>query len=360
MLSQKEPTPPNYTLDDFAKYPFLPECFKYLKKQDLPLRLILLDNEYRHLINESYRRIDAAGYGEKYYRGISHITIIDKKIYPTDVLTYVLSLIILKATNLNILQKKFSLNEARSIERLLEYDVNKDINRKNLVLFIASDLFSTDIIQQSNTKYAIKIISYVRAVKELHELEWRMVNRRVSNGFVILTKHEVIRLLRSKIAAYIRRMIQNTHVPHDHVNSDDIDDHEKQTFQSTVLKLQKTHAEKSNFAKKGSKKIEDYPPCIKHAISTLERGDNLSHAGRFLLASYLLNIGLTIQDIIPFFKNAPDFNERVTTYQINNIKNREYNCPSCNKVKTQNLCFATLDCDNIVNPAQFQKGRGYK
>ncbi|TAK27881.1 MAG: DNA primase, partial [Nitrosarchaeum sp.] len=34
-----------------------------------------------------------------------------------------------------------------------------------------------------------------------------------------------------------------------------------------------------------------------------------------------------------------------------------YSCPSCEKLKTQNLCFAIPECDNIINPLQFGKKR---
>lgn len=59
----------------------------------------------------------------------------------------------------------------------------------------------------------------------------------------------------------------------------------------------------------------EYPPCVKHAIDMLEKGENLPHSGRFMLATFLLSKGQSIQQIAPLFKNAPDYNERVTLYQ---------------------------------------------
>jgi DNA primase large subunit len=102
----------------------------------------------------------------------------------------------------------------------------------------------------------------------------------------------------------------------------------------------------------------EYPPCIKHAIDILEKGENLPHSGRFMLATFLLSKGQSVQQIAPLFKNAPDYNERVTLYQLNHLSGTsgsgtQYSCPSCEKLKTQSLCFATSDCDNIINPLQF-------
>lgn len=102
----------------------------------------------------------------------------------------------------------------------------------------------------------------------------------------------------------------------------------------------------------------EYPPCIKHAIEILEKGENLPHSGRFMLATFLLSKGQSVKQIAPIFKNAPDYNERVTLYQLNHLagtsgSGTQYSCPSCEKLKTQSLCFAVPECDNIINPLQF-------
>jgi len=104
----------------------------------------------------------------------------------------------------------------------------------------------------------------------------------------------------------------------------------------------------------------EYPPCVKHAIEVLENGENLSHSGRFLLGTYLLGVGQTVEQIAPLFKNAPDYNEKITMYQLNHLKGSsgsgtEYKCPSCERVKSKDLCYVTSDCDGIINPIQFKK-----
>jgi len=106
-----------------------------------------------------------------------------------------------------------------------------------------------------------------------------------------------------------------------------------------------------------------YPPCIEQAIEVLNKGENLSHSGRFMLATFLLGRGQTIEEIAPLFKNAPDWNEKVTRYQIKQLSGEtggsktKYVSPSCEKIKSNNLCYITPDCDNIINPMQFGKKR---
>jgi len=82
-----------------------------------------------------------------------------------------------------------------------------------------------------------------------------------------------------------------------------------------------------------------------------------------MLATFLLGRGQTIDEIAPLFKNAPDYNEKVTRYQIKQVSGEtggsktKYACPSCEKIKSNNLCYITPDCDNIINPMQFGRKR---
>jgi DNA primase large subunit len=110
-------------------------------------------------------------------------------------------------------------------------------------------------------------------------------------------------------------------------------------------------------------KTTDYAPCIKHALELMSRGENLPHSARIMLATYMLAIGKSIDEIVILFHNAPDYNEKVTRYQVEHLagirgSHTKYSVPSCQKLRSENLCFATEKCDGIVNPIQF--GRKFK
>ena len=164
---------------------------------------------------------------------------------------------------------------------------------------------------------------------------------------VFLTPHESARLIRKELGVYIGAKIRAANTPS-----------MSKGFEDKVNKL-------SALTKKFAVNIvvsTEHPPCIKHAIEALNNGENLSHSGRFMLATFLLGRGQTIDDIAPLFKNAPDYDEKVTRYQIKQVagetgSNIKYSCPSCEKIKSNDLCYATPDCDNIINPMQFGKKR---
>ena len=81
-----------------------------------------------------------------------------------------------------------------------------------------------------------------------------------------------------------------------------------------------------------------------------------------MLATFLLGRGQAIDEIALLFKNAPDYNEKVTRYQIKQLAGEsgnktKYVCPSCEKIKSNDLCYIIPDCNNIINPMQFGKKR---
>ena len=264
-----------------------------------------------------------------------------------EVFSFLIAVILLKLTGMHTLIRRFSLAEARRSERFLEKDLSnhKDKTKEHLALQILHDLFSITI-QKQDDDFIIPISNYLKHSINFHEREWKLINRKVNSGHVYLTSHETVRLVRKEIDLYISSKINSANTPT-----------MIEGFQEYVDKLR-------ILAKKFEVKVvesSEYPPCIKHAIEVLEKGENLSHSGRFMLATFLLARGQQVEQIAPLFKNAPDYNEKVTLYQLNHLSGKnsttEYKCPSCEKLKSQDLCFAIPECDNIINPIQFGRKR---
>jgi DNA primase large subunit len=82
---------------------------------------------------------------------------------------------------------------------------------------------------------------------------------------------------------------------------------------------------------------------------TLERGDNLSHAGRFCIATFLHRAGASFETIVDAFRGAPDFDESVTRYQVEHITlhdgGRGYEPPECDTLRSHGLCAREGDPD---------------
>jgi DNA primase large subunit len=327
--------------DEMAKYPFLAESGQYLKDKGFSLEQFGKDPDLKPILDKALNRIEIATTGKIYRSEVANLEELDLEVF-----SFLLAVILLKLSGVNTLIRRFSLSEARRAEKYLERDLAdlSDKTKEDLATRIIKELFSIKVEKQDNF-FVIPVSDYLKHSVNFHEREWKLINRRVDKGKVILTPHETVRLIRKELDNYISSKIRSAGTP------------------SMIETLKKPVERLVSLSKKFSVPTvtsTEYPPCIKHAIDVLDRGENLPHSGRFLLATYLLGVGQTVEKIAPLFKNAPDYNERITMYQLNHLKGNsgsgtEYKCPSCERVKSKDLCYATSDCDGIINPLQFKK-----
>ena len=334
--------------DELAKYPFLADAGQYLKEQGFTLDQFG-KKELRPIVQKAYDRIYAAceGRHQSYKSEIIDNQVSNTGTLPREVFSFLLSIVLLKLTGIPTLARRFALSEAMRAENFLERDLKNISNNVNdLPMKIIEDLFSIKV-QKNNDFFMISISDYIKHSIFFHEREWKLVNRHVENGFVFLTPHQTVRLVRKELGNHITSKILTGKKPSMIPGFEEF--------------VQKLISYSSKFSTSNVDSGE-YPPCIKHAIEILEKGENLPHSGRFMLATFLLSKGQSVEQISPLFKNAPDYNERVTLYQLNHLagtsgSGTQYSCPSCEKLKTQNLCFAIPECENIINPSQFGKKR---
>ncbi|WP_371504382.1 DNA primase [Nitrosopumilus adriaticus] len=334
--------------DEIAKYPFLADAGQYLKDQGFSLEQFGTDPDLKQLIQKAYDRILVAADGKIYKSDLIGDHVSKEAALPREVFSFLLAIVLLKLCGMHTLIKRFALAEARRAEKYLERDLSNisDESKKELAIRVIDDLFSVQIEKQDDY-FVIPASDYLKHSINFHEREWKLINRHVENGLVFLTPHETVRLIRKELGTYINSKIINAKTPTMIPG-----------FEDSVNKLSMLSKKFATF----TVTTGEYPPCIKHAIDVLEKGENLPHSGRFMLATFLLSKGQTVQQIAPLFKNAPDYNPRVTLYQLNHLagtsgSGTQYSCPSCEKLKTQSLCFATSECDNIINPLQFGKKR---
>jgi DNA primase large subunit len=323
--------------DEIAKYPFLADAGQYLKDKGFTLEQFGTDPDLKSLIEKAFNRIEITG-----------DQVSKESALPREVFSFLLAIVLLKLSGMTTLIKRFALAEARRAEKYLEKDLANisDESKKQLAIKVIDDLFSVQIKKQDDF-FVIPVSDYLKHSINFHEREWKLINRHVENGLVFLTPHETVRLIRKELGTYISSKIINAKTP-PMISG----------FEEPVNKLISMSKKFTTF----TMTTGEYPPCIKHAIEILEKGENLPHSGRFMLATFLLSKGQSVEEIAPLFKNAPDYNQRVTLYQLNHLagtsgSGTHYSCPSCEKLKTQNLCFAIPECDNIINPLQFGKKR---
>ncbi len=327
--------------DELAKYPFVKVAGEYLRDQGFTLEQLGTDPDLEDIRESALERIKVSAKGKIYRSDLTGEASKDH-ILPREIFSFLLAVVLLKLAGRSTLVNRFVLAESRRAEEFLERDL-KNINDKPRIILakrIIMELFSVQI-ENKEDYFTIPIQDYVRYSIKFHEREWKLVNRYVENGYVFLNAHQTIRLIRDELRLYIKDNIIKAPKP------------------KMIQGLESIVAELIELAKEFETEVVysgEYPPCIKHAIKVLEDGENLPHSGRFMLATFLLSRGKSVEEIAPLFKNAPDYNEKITLYQLNNLSGAsgtKYSCPSCEKLNTQDLCFRVPECDNIYNPVQF-------
>jgi DNA primase large subunit len=340
--------------NDLAKYPFLNEAALYVKETHFDLQEFDR-REMDFIINRSFKKIeDFLKVGESNYN-------LEK--FEVEILTFLASLLILKSVSVDVITKKFALLESMRFEKYLIDDLKNSFKdeKKRLLLFkIFKEVFKIDVYSETKISefYKIRVIDYIRRSIVFHEQEWKLINRTVKGGYVYLTVTEVVRLFRNELSLIIVDKIKNMKLatfPNQVVNKSQ---YLKSYWESVNKRWSDSAGADDGFVNKNAVT----PPCIDHLYKILNNGENLPHSARLLLATFLLFSGKSIEEIVEIFKKLPDFNERITRYQLEHLSgkkggSKKYFVPSCEKIKLENLCYETEVCKGIINPIQLLRGR---
>ncbi|WP_415283705.1 DNA primase [Candidatus Nitrososphaera sp. FF02] len=326
---------------DLAKYPFLNEAGEYLRQSGFGWEE--LDRpDTREIIDRAAERVRTAAAGN-----------VNEKLdrYETEILTFIVTLIMVKSIGLEPVLRKYSLSEARHAEKFLTEDLKRQSDAQKRALFskIFEDLFKLKIDMTPDGRlFKVRVTDYLMRSSHFHEQEWKMINRLVEGGQVFLDADETVRLVRNELAVLITGRVRAMTLP---------------TLPRSIrAKADELRSELAPRYEYRTQAVTEYPPCVKHALEVMNKGENLPHSARLMLATYMLAVGKPVDEIVEMFRNAPDFNERITRYQVEHLSGAKgsrtkYSVPSCDKLRTENLCFATADCNGIINPVQFGRKR---
>jgi DNA primase large subunit len=326
---------------DLAKYPFLNEAGEYLRESGFGWEE-LERPDMKGLIDSAAERVEMEVSGGVYEK-------LDK--YEIEILTFLVSLIIVKSIGLEPVNKKFALAEARRAEKFLTEDLRRqsETQKRSLFAKIFDDLFRMKIeVAEDGRLFKVGVADYLLRSSHFHEQEWKMINRLVDNGQVYLDADETVRLVRNELSILIYDKIKAMTLPT-----------LPPAIRSKAEELRSRLAPRYEYR---AATVTDYPPCVKHALEVMGKGENLPHSARVMLATYMLAVGKPVDEIVAMYENAPDFNEKITRYQVEHLagmkgSRTKYSVPSCDKLRNENLCFATAECDGIINPVQFGRKR---
>ena len=333
-----------------AKYPFLPEARGELAKYGITLESFS-DPAYQKVVERAKKRIiDAIEYGDD----ISPSSISDDDF--VELASFPLSIAMIAAIGDKRLARRFALATSSLAIKLLESEDPEW--RDEIVLRIAQDVFGMDVRRENRVvggityDYSLGLKDYLRGALAFNRPEWKLVNRVVERGRVLVTAHELIRLLKDRVMEHILSLVERAGKIGALPNPVEEAIREIRERMPAAIQLELTTV------KSGP---ETWPPCMRAIADKLMAGENISHFANFAFAAFLSNIGFEPHEIIRFYANRPDFNERIARYQVEHIaglrgSRTKYMTPSCSTMKTNGLCVKDgALCGGIRNPLAYYR-----
>jgi DNA primase large subunit len=224
----------------------------------------------------------------------------------------------------DLLTRRYALAEAKLASRKM---VREDLGD---LLLLARDL---DVFPQSDQAgLRVHFSDYLKAAARMRSPGWKLVNRSLESGWVTVTSQELARLLEERAKDRVQRGLPLP-VPEEICEKlrEDLDQIEEE------LKVKRAE-EKVDL---GEVTEDAFPPCIREMLSQVANGTNLAHTARFALTTFLLAVGMSVDEVVGVFNTSPDFDEERTRYQVDHISGKggtSYRPPSCATMATYGNC----------------------
>jgi len=265
-----------------------------------------------------------------------------------DILAYPTALMLISSVGDDRTRRRYALAEAKRAYELLRYESPEKL------LQIATGSFSWDAklverdVGDTHFEFALHFRFYVRNSARIHDLRWKLVNRVLTGGYVLLPREDFARLLEEEVQGRVLEKTADKTV----ALPDELARRVEPLRSMLLARSQHLASDEIPHAVMASA----MPPCMKNLLSLLQTGKHISHMGRFAMAAFLLNIGTNEDDLLKMFKAFSDFDERIARYQVEHIagkrgSRRKYTAPNCATMRTHGICINPDElCASITHP----------
>ena len=333
-------------------YPFLSAASNYVKESGITLDDLITAAAFeRARLRGKERLIEAIR------EGTTRKPVIRSNAQAeVELLSYPFARILVSCLGDERLVRRYALSEAKSAYKKLVEDSISDTRSDDMMNELSREFgIRVDLVRlpQEHEREQVKILfsDYLRFTSNLRDKRWKLVNRGLEKGWVKLRKTEFLRIIQEAIYERIKKDLP-LDVPK--VLCESMMSY-TEDIKPELAKWRNKYDDRG-FEPISGFRVQDpryFPPCITAILSNLKEGVNVPHSARFAVTAFLLNIGLSEDEIMEMYKNAPDFDEERTRYQVEHIAGDKgsvrYTAPSCDTMRTYGNC---------VKPLQGVRGRG--
>lgn len=237
----------------------------------------------------------------------------------------------------HFLHKESDIKLASIAKREFEWKLNSEITR------VAGRVFS----------HSLHFANYLSGAASFHEREWKLVNKRLIDGTVLLRRGEAVRVLRAAVERLLLRDIKKVKAS--------FPQNIQQVYEE-IEALVRSRTDRMQQEINGEIVPDAYSPCMKILLADMMESKPLSHIARFAITAFLLNVGMDVDSILELFMKAPDFREDLARYQIQHIAGQRgstaYTSPGCPYMVSVRLCVNKDKlCERIRHPLSYYRRR---
>lgn len=335
-------TTAKFAENDLAKYPFLKAAAEYMKMPDLKIE-DLTSPDLEEILRRAEERVEEAILYTRVSRNLKKVDI--------EISSYPVAILLTIATGNPFIKKRYALAEAKQA-----YEDFKG-EPKEKILGIAQNFgwnISENNAPEMPYEFSLPFSDYLRNITHLRDKKWKLVNRFLMKGNVYLNQNETARLLSEEVRKHIEKRLEVKELPKLPPKIMEIAEKIKKL---SVEKIGK--AEMEGFPKAIVQTA--FPPCINALYEAASAGRHLPHVGRFTLTSFLINIGMTPENVNDLFKSFSDYSERMTRYQVEHIAGERgsrtrYTPPKCETLQTHGVCTNPDEiCKKVRHPLSYYR-----
>jgi DNA primase large subunit len=308
-----------------ARYPFLPEAHRLVEEEGPPMGRLLEAKAWAGARSRGQERVLTALEGDPApatHAKSEHEALVD-------VLGYAVARLLVSVVDERLLVNRFATAESRRVGEALADEPDE-------VLQVVSRELGVPVERRdSEETYAVPFQDYLRASQDIPAIEWKLVNRTVDEGEVLLARDQAVRLVQEALKRRLAAELP-LELPRDVQGAlDELT--EPVTSALADLRAGRTEIDVDEV------RPERFPPCMSALVDAIHEGENVPHEGRFAIVAFLHTIGMGRDAIInELFPHVPDFAKDVTEYQVDHItgqKSKEaYTPPGCASMQTYGLC----------------------
>ncbi len=327
---------------DLAKYPFLKAASAYVANMGLDLS-DLTSPALSGAVSRALKRIyEAVRSGKISFGEGDEIE---------ELLSFPIAIAIVASVGHEYLKRRYALAEAKRAEELLSGEPAEKL------LVIARELGwrirPVQVVRDGALyEFSVGVPDYLRNAAGLKDKRWKLINRLVVAGEVLVTRAEVARLLAEEARRRVEELLSRPiRVPPGPLSAYV----EKVKALLSQLKL----GEAPRLEAAGEVEFEAFPPCMRVIYAALSERKHVPHAGRFAFTAFLLHIGMSVDEIVELFKQVADFSEKITRYQVEHIAGQRggkvrYTPPSCDTMRSYGLCVGADElCARVRHPLTY-------